>query len=108
MFAELLQQLQTPRKDCPRPYRQGNCYSGMSVEHLSRRVRSSAIFGNSFLGGLDVSTFFGGRFPVQWIIISLLVVMVYPIVVAVLVVYCMTKLYRDSVYGRGVMFLFVF
>ena len=65
--------------------------SGMSVEHLSRRVRSSAIFGNSFLGGLDVSTFFGGRFPVQWIIISLLVVMIYPIVVAVLVVYCMTK-----------------
>ena len=63
--------------------------SGLSVEHLSRRIKSLTFLGNSFLGGLDVSTLFGGRFPVLWILIILVVIMLYPIVVAVLVAYCM-------------------
>ena len=38
--------------------------SGLSVEKLSRRVKSSARLGNSFLGGMDMSTFLGGRWGV--------------------------------------------
>eukprot|EP00731_Ephydatia_muelleri_P030121 Em0021g644a len=57
--------------------------SGLSVEYLSRHFKSSTFVGNTFLGGLDVSTFFGGRFPVLWIVILLIVLLLYPIIVAV-------------------------
>ncbi|XP_053396140.1 uncharacterized protein LOC128556154 [Mercenaria mercenaria] len=53
--------------------------TGLSVENLSRRVRSSALIGNTFLGGLDVSTFFSARNGSAGLIVFILV---YPIFVA--------------------------
>ena len=66
--------------------------SGLSVEHLSRRVRVSGFIGNTFLGGLDGTTFFGGRFPVLMIVLLILYPIVTPFIVALLVVYYMRNL----------------
>ncbi|KAL3870441.1 hypothetical protein ACJMK2_038509 [Sinanodonta woodiana] len=63
--------------------------SGLSAEHLSRRVKSSALFGNTFLGGMDGTYFLGNRFPVIWIVLFLLYPIVTSCIVAVLVVYFM-------------------
>ena len=52
--------------------------SGLSVEHLSRRVRSSAMVGNTFLEGFEISTFLGGRYSVLLVIAFF----VYPVIVS--------------------------
>lgn len=55
--------------------------SGLRVEMLSRRVRSSALIGNTFLGGLDVSTFLSEQNRLYVIILFVLFILVYPFVV---------------------------
>jgi hypothetical protein len=55
--------------------------SGLSVEKLSRQVRSSAFFGNTFLGGFEGSTFFSSRTGSFGLIVFILV---YPFFVAAL------------------------
>ena len=52
--------------------------SGLSVEHLSRRVRSSGMVGNTFLEGFEISTFLGGRYSVLLVIAFF----VYPVIVS--------------------------
>ena len=52
--------------------------SGLSVEQLSRRVHSSAMVGNTFLEGLEISSIFGGRYSVLLVIAFF----VYPIIVS--------------------------
>lgn len=54
--------------------------SGLSIEHLSRRVRSSALIGNTFLGGLDTTALFSGRYGT----IIVIGFIVYPIIVSVI------------------------
>ncbi|XP_038067211.1 uncharacterized protein LOC119737162 [Patiria miniata] len=61
--------------------------SGLSVEVLSRRIQSSALLGNTFLGGVDASAFLSaGRRPAVIICLVLFLVL-YPIVVPLLVCY---------------------
>ena len=52
--------------------------SGLSIEQLSRRVRSSAMVGNTFLEGLEISSFLGGRYSILLVIAFF----VYPIIVS--------------------------
>lgn len=53
--------------------------SGLSVEMLSRRVRSSALIGSTFLGSVDASTFFSGR---NGSIALVLFVLIYPVIMS--------------------------
>lgn len=64
--------------------------SGLSVEQLSRRVKSSAYVGNTFLAGLDATTFLGER-PGPVIAAVLVFILAYTIFVAVIV--SMTTVY---------------
>ena len=61
--------------------------TGLSVERLSRKVQTSAIIGNSILGGVEISSFIGHR---RWAIpiacLSFAFVLTYPIVVSVVIV----------------------
>lgn len=64
--------------------------TGLSIERLSRNVRSSGLLGNSFLAGVDFSSFAGqlGNRGVAFVVLFFLVVVfVYPVLVAFLVVY---------------------
>lgn len=65
--------------------------TGLSIERLSRNVRSSGLLGNTFLaGGLKLSTFtgpIGSRGMIVLIILVLLLLFVYPIVVALVIFY---------------------
>ena len=66
--------------------------TGLSIERLSRNVRSSGLLGNSFLAGIDLSSFAGrlGNHGVAFVVLFFLVVIfVYPVLVAFLIVYFM-------------------
>ena len=56
--------------------------SGLSVEHLSRRVQSLGHSGNSFLAGLDGSNFFSSRHNGVVMAAGIVLFLVYPVVVA--------------------------
>ena len=58
--------------------------TGLSIEKLSRRVRVSGWFGNLSLGGTDVSSLLCQQRGII-VVIFLLLVFVYPIIVAVIV-----------------------
>ena len=60
--------------------------TGLSIERLSRRVQSSALMGNSFLTGIDASSLFGGRNGLVLIVMLFIFLLVYPVVVAVIIV----------------------
>ena len=60
--------------------------SGFSVEKLSRNIRSSGWVGHTFMGGIDVSGFLSNRFRVASAVCLLLLVLVYPIIIAVITV----------------------
>lgn len=60
--------------------------SGFSVEKLSRNVRSSGWLGNTFFGGMDESSFLSTRFSVATIACLAVFILVYPIIVAFIVV----------------------
>lgn len=65
--------------------------TGLSVERLSRKVRSSAWFGNLSLGGADLTSLLSGRSAVV-IVIIVVFLLVYPIFVAVVVALVMKYL----------------
>lgn len=65
--------------------------SGFSVEKLSRNIRSSGWVGNTFMGGIDVSGFLSNRFRVASAVCLLLLLLVYPIIIAVITVKVMMK-----------------
>lgn len=64
--------------------------TGLSVERLSRRVQSSGLMGYSFLTGIDTSTLFGGKHSVLIIILLFVFLLVYPVIVAVVVLKLLT------------------
>ena len=61
--------------------------TGLSIERLSRTVKSSGFLGNFFLGGIDMSSFIGSRY--FWIALGLFLcfLLVYPILIAILIVW---------------------
>ncbi len=65
--------------------------TGLSIERLSRNVRSSGLLGNTFLaGGLNLSFFtnrIGSRGTIVLVVLLLLLLFVYPIVVALVIFY---------------------
>ena len=61
--------------------------TGLSIETLSRRVQSSGLVGNTFLGGLDTSQLFSGRHSLAMVVIVVIVFLVYPFVVSLGVLY---------------------
>ncbi len=65
--------------------------TGLSIERLSRNVRSSGLLGNTFLaGGLKLSTLtglVGTRGMIIFAVLLLLLLLVYPIVVALVIFY---------------------
>lgn len=65
--------------------------SGFSVEKLSRNIRSSGWVGHTFIGGIDVSDFLSNRFRVASAVCLLLLLLVYPIIIAVITVKVMMK-----------------
>ena len=69
--------------------------SGLSAEKLSRRVRSSARLGNSLLGGLDMSTFIGGRWGLGVIIGVVIFLFIYPIVISAIVCYIVFSVHTN-------------
>ena len=60
--------------------------TGLSVERLSRKVQTSAIIGNSFLGGVEISSFIGSKWAIPAVILLALFFLVYPVIVAVVIV----------------------
>ena len=64
--------------------------SGFSVEKLSRNIRSSGWLGNTFLGGVDVSSWLSNRHGVAVVVCLGLFLLIYPVVVTVIVI----KLYK--------------
>ena len=54
--------------------------TGLSVEHLSRRVRSSALLGNTFLNGVDFSAVFSGRYGILILIAFILYLIIAPVI----------------------------
>ena len=64
--------------------------SGFSVEKLSRNIRSSGWLGNTFLGGVDVSSWLSNRHGVAMVVCLGLFLLIYPVVVTVIVI----KLYK--------------
>lgn len=65
--------------------------SGFSVEKLSRNVRSSGWVGNTFLVGADVSSFLSNRFRVATAVCLVIFVLVYPIIIAFIMMNVMKK-----------------
>ena len=64
--------------------------TGLSIERLSRNVRSSGLLGNSLLGGIDFSALrsrLGNRGLILLVLFILWLLFIYPIVVALVVVY---------------------
>ena len=64
--------------------------SGFSAEKLSRNIRSSGWLGNTFLGGVDVSSWLSNRYGVAMVVCLGLFLLVYPVVVTVIVI----KMYK--------------
>ena len=64
--------------------------SGFSAEKLSRNIRSSGWLGNTFLGGVDVSSWLSNRYGVAMAVCLGLFLLVYPVVVTVIVI----KMYK--------------
>ena len=60
--------------------------TGFSAEKLSRNIRSSGWLGNTFLGGVDVSSLMSSRYRVAGILALAVFLLSYPFVVAVIVV----------------------
>lgn len=60
--------------------------SGFSVEKLSRNIRSSGWLGNTFLGGVDVSSWLSNRNGVAMAVCLGLFLLIYPVVVTVIVI----------------------
>ena len=60
--------------------------TGFSAEKLSRNIRSSGWLGNTFLGGVDVSSLMSSRYRVAGIVALAVFLLSYPFVVAVIVV----------------------
>lgn len=60
--------------------------SGFSVEKLSRNIRSSGWLGNTFIGGMDVSSFLSSRYGVAALVCFIAFLLVYPVVVTVVVI----------------------
>lgn len=60
--------------------------TGFSAERLSRNIRSSGWLGNTFLGGIDVSSAMSNRYTLPLLFALVFFLFVYPIVVAVIVV----------------------
>ena len=65
--------------------------SGLSAEQLSRRIKSSAVVMNTFLGGMDTTTLFSGQ---RYGLLLLVFLILYPIVVAVVVTLVIVSLYK--------------
>lgn len=62
--------------------------TGLSIERLSRNVRSSGMIGSSFLGGIDASNFLGNH-PYATVVCGIFIIFllfVYPVVVAIVAV----------------------
>ncbi|XP_071959120.1 uncharacterized protein [Antedon mediterranea] len=64
--------------------------TGLSIETLSRRVESSAFFGNTLFGGLDVSSFLSGTHSTATVVAVIAFMLIYPILVTILVVKLLT------------------
>ena len=62
--------------------------SGLSIEQLSRRIRSSAMVGNTFLEGLEISTFLGGRYSVLLVIAFFVYQIIVSAITAIVVIKC--------------------
>ena len=60
--------------------------TGLSVERLSRKVQTSAIIGNSFLGGVEISTIIASKWTIVIICLLAAFLLVYPILVAMIIV----------------------
>lgn len=60
--------------------------TGLSVERLSRKVQTSAIIGNSFLGGVEISSIIGSKWAILVIILLAVFLLVYPVIVAMVIV----------------------
>ena len=61
--------------------------TGLSVERLSRKVQTSAVIGNSLLGGVEISSIIGRSrwaIPIAFLVIAL--ILAYPIIVSVVIV----------------------
>ena len=61
--------------------------TGLSIERLSRQSDSSGLLGNTLLGGVDMSSFFGSRHRIVVGVLILFILLIYPIIVALVVVY---------------------
>ena len=62
--------------------------TGFSAEKLSRNVRSSGWFGNTFLAGTDISSLQLGRHSLAAKIVFIVFIVVYPVVVNLLLSKC--------------------
>lgn len=60
--------------------------TGFSAERLSRNIRSSGWLGNTFLGGIDVSSAMSNRYTLPLLFALVFFLFVYPIAVAIIVV----------------------
>ena len=63
--------------------------TGLSIEKLSRNVRSSGWLGNSFLNGLNMSSIVGQGNRVLVVAVFLFFLLVYPVIVALIIVHLM-------------------
>ncbi len=64
--------------------------TGLSIERLSRNVYTSGLLGNTFLAGISLSAFtgrLGNRGTIALIALVLVMLFVYPVVVALVIVY---------------------
>ena len=57
--------------------------SGLSFEHLSRNIKSSAWFGNLLLNGTDLSSIFSRRHPIFLACLAFVFFLVYPVLVVI-------------------------
>lgn len=67
--------------------------TGLSIERLSRNIYTSGLLGNTFLSGINLSAFtgrIGNRGTIALIILVLVMLFVYPVVVALIIVYLLT------------------
>ena len=60
--------------------------SGFSVEKLSRNIRSSGWVGNTFLGGVDVSSLLSNRYRVAALVCLVSFLLVYPVITTVILI----------------------
>ena len=60
--------------------------SGFSVEKLSRNIRSSGWVGNTFLGGVDVSSLLSNRYRVAALVCLVTFLLLYPVITTVILI----------------------